>query len=145
MLDKKTVGVHGDREAAAFAVLPAISGSVRRTPLPPHPDAAAAALHEADLAAFGSALTDIQKVVGGHFAAAQGGSAWSSPAVGRVIERLGGAGAVGIGQSSWGPTGFAFVENHAAAARLYSTFVEEATAQGLEIRIVPRPQSRRDH
>jgi predicted sugar kinase len=94
------------------------------------------ALHEADITAFGAALTEIQKIVGGHFAAAQGGSPWSSRAVGRLTERLGATGAVGIGQSSWGPTGFAFVENDAAAARLYSTFVEEATAQGLEILLV---------
>ena len=133
VLDRKTVGVHGDQETAAFAALP------------PFPEKSAGhlcrlmlmqllpALHEEDIKAFGEALTETQEIVGSHFAAAQGGSPWSSPAVGRLVKRLDGAGAVGIGQSSWGPTGFAFVENEAAAARLYSTFVEEATAQGLEI------------
>lgn len=136
VLDRKTVGVHGDKETAAFAALP------------PFPDAAAGrlcrlmlmqllpALHEADIAAFGAALSEVQEIVGGHFAAAQGGSPWSSPAVGRLIKQLGTAGAVGIGQSSWGPTGFAFTDSEAAAARLYSTFVEAARAQGLEISIV---------
>jgi predicted sugar kinase len=91
------------------------------------------ALHDQDIAQFGAALTEIQQIVGAHFAAAQGGSPWSSPPVGKLVGRLAEAGAVGIGQSSWGPTGFAFVESADAAARLYSTFVEEATAAGLEV------------
>lgn len=136
ILDRNAQGVHGDRENQAFAALPEF------------PDAAAGhlcrlmlmqvlpALHEHDLPSFGAALTEIQQIVGGHFAAAQGGNPWSSPAVGRLAQAFQRAGAVGIGQSSWGPTGFAFVESDAAAARLYSTFVEEATAQGLEILIV---------
>lgn len=133
VLDRKAVGVHGDRETAAFAALPefpeASAGRLCRLMimqlLP--------ALHEADIGAFGAAVTEVQQIVGGHFAAAQGGSQWSSPAVGRMCSRLAEAGAVGIGQSSWGPTGFGFVESAAAAARLYSTFVGEATAQSLEI------------
>lgn len=136
ILDRAAQGVHGDRETQAFAALPAF------------PEAAAGhlcrlmmmqllpALHERDLASYGAALTEIQQIVGKHFAAAQGGSPWSSPAVGQLARRIQDAGAVGIGQSSWGPTGFAFVGGEAAAARLYSTFVEEATAQGLEILIV---------
>ena len=42
-------------------------------------------------------------------------------------------GATGIGQSSWGPTGFAFVASLEAAERLYHSLVEEAKADGLEI------------
>ncbi len=73
VIDANTAGVHGDAEAKAFAALP---------PLP-----AAAAAHvcrlvlmqlapgmiEADIATFGAAVTEIQAIVGGHFAAAQGG------------------------------------------------------------------------
>ncbi len=108
-------GVHGEAEAKAFA------------DLPPLPDAAAAhicrlvlmqlvpGLMESDIDAFGSALTEIQAIVGGHFAAAQGGSPWTSPAVGRVIATLREAGRYGIGQSSWGPTGFAFAHSEESA------------------------------
>jgi predicted sugar kinase len=42
-------------------------------------------------------------------------------------------GATGIGQSSWGPTGFAFVESPAAAQRLYDSLVEDAKGDGLSI------------
>jgi len=91
---------------------------------------------EADLDAFGSGLTEVQEIVGSHFAKAQGGSPWSSQAVGRIAGRMAAAGATGIGQSSWGPTGFAFVASETAAASLYSSLFEEAKAGGLEILIV---------
>lgn len=136
VLDPKAQGAHGDRESRAFAQLP------------PFPEAAAATLcrlvlmrllpgiKETDIAAFGSSLTEIQEIVGGHFASAQGGSPWTSPAVGRLVRRLAEAGAVGIGQTSWGPTGFAFTDSETAAARLYHSLVGEATAGGLELMIV---------
>jgi beta-RFAP synthase len=136
VLDPEAQGAHGDREAKAFAALPPISEDqaarlcrlVLMRLLP--------GIKETDIDAFGSALTEIQEVVGGHFAAAQGGSVWTSPAVGRLVRRMAAAGAVGIGQTSWGPTGFAFVPSEAAAARLYDSLLGDATAGGLEMKIV---------
>lgn len=136
ILDPKAQGVHGDRETQAFAALPrfaeADAGRLCRLLLMQ----LLPALHEADLRNFGSALTEIQEIVGGHFAAAQGGNPWSSPKVGQIAKKMQSLGATGIGQSSWGPTGFAFTETQTAAQRLYSTLVEEATAKGLQILIV---------
>ncbi|MDO9383142.1 MAG: GHMP kinase [Hyphomicrobiaceae bacterium] len=136
VLDKTAVGVHGDRETKAFATL-------REFPL----TTAAHLCHltllrllpglvEQDLTLFGRALTEIQEVVGGHFAGAQGGGIWSSENVGRLIKRMGDLGAKGLGQSSWGPTGFAFVESQDAANKLFHTLGEEAKGLGLEILIV---------
>jgi beta-RFAP synthase len=136
VFDPSAQGAHGDREARAFAALP------------PFPETEAANLcrlalmrllpgiKETDIGAFGSALTAIQEIVGRHFASAQGGSPWTSPAVGGFARRLAEAGAVGIGQTSWGPTGFAFTDTAAAAARLYDSLVGDATAGGLELMIV---------
>lgn len=136
ILDRGRAGVSGEAETQAFRALP------------PFPDAAAAhicrlvlmklvpGLKELDLPTFGAALTEIQEIVGAHFALAQGGSPWSSPPVGALAARMGEMGATGIGQSSWGPTGFAFVENQEAAERLYHSLVEGAKAVGLEILIV---------
>ena len=92
-------------------------------------------LKEEDLDAFGTALTEIQQIVGGHFAAKQGGSAWTSKAVGHLAARMRELGATGIGQSSWGPTGFAFVDSQKAAERLYHSLNEDAKRVGLEILI----------
>jgi beta-ribofuranosylaminobenzene 5'-phosphate synthase len=136
VLDVRAQGAHGDRETQAFAALP------------PFPEALAdrlcrlvlmqlvPGLKEADLAAFGAALTEIQRIVGGHFAAAQGGSPWTSPAVGALLKRAAALGATGIGQTSWGPTGFGFVPSPDVADRLYHSLVEEAKAKGLEIAVV---------
>jgi len=133
VLDAHTAGVHGEAETKAFATLP------------PMPEELAAklcrlvlmqlvpGLAEADMQAFGDALTEIQRIVGGHFAAAQGGSPWASPAVGRIVEALRRNGAYGIGQSSWGPTGFAFAPSQEIADRLYDSSIGLARAEGLEI------------
>jgi beta-ribofuranosylaminobenzene 5'-phosphate synthase len=135
IMDTRTTGVHGEAEAQAFARLP------------PLPEAASAhvcrlvlmqlvpGLMEADITTFGAALTEIQSIVGGHFAAAQGGAPWTSPAVGRIAAKLKEAGAFGIGQSSWGPTGFAFVDTKEIAASLYDSSIEAARAEGLDILI----------
>lgn len=136
VFDSSAQGAHGDRETSAFAALP------------PFPEALAdrlcrlvlmqllPGLKEVDIAAFGAALTQIQAIVGSHFAAAQGGSPWTSPAVGEVLKRAAEAGATGIGQTSWGPTGFGFVPSQDVAERLYHSLVEDAKAKGLEIAIV---------
>jgi beta-RFAP synthase len=136
VLDPAGSGAHGDRESEAFAALP------------PFPETLAArlchlvlmrllpGLVEADIGAFGAALTEVQEIVGGHFAAAQGGTPWTNPAVGRLTKKLAQAGAAGIGQTSWGPTGFAFTHSEAAAQRLFHSFAGEATAGGLELKVI---------
>jgi beta-ribofuranosylaminobenzene 5'-phosphate synthase len=136
VLDPRDQGAHGDREAKAFATLP------------PFPETLAdrlcrlvlmqlvPGLIEGDISAFGAALTTIQGIVGGHFAAAQGGSPWTSPAVGDLLKRAAELGATGIGQTSWGPTGFGFTPDQDVADRLYHSLVEDAKARGLEIAIV---------
>lgn len=71
---------------------------------------------QADFAAFAAGVNRVQHLLGEHFAPAQGGSAFTSPAVGRLVEwfaaRPRGAAA---GQSSWGPTGFAILPSLAEA------------------------------
>jgi predicted sugar kinase len=98
-------------------------------------------LMEADIETFGAAISEIQAIIGGHFASAQGGSAWASPAVGRIAHSLKERGAFGIGQSSWGPTGFAYTPSEEIAARLYDSAIEAARADGLEI-LVTRGRNR---
>ncbi|TIS95796.1 MAG: GHMP kinase, partial [Mesorhizobium sp.] len=92
------------------------------------------ALVEHDLPAFGAAVAAIQMLIGTHFAPAQGG-VFTSKRVERVAHDLNEAGAVGIGQSSWGPTGFAFAPSQDAAVRFVSA-VQQTVEHGIEIRIV---------
>lgn len=136
VLDRSAKGVHGDRETAAFAALPPMPRATAARLCHLLLMQAAPALAEADIATFGRAVTEIQAVVGAHFAAAQGGSPWSSPKVGELVAALAASGAVGIGQSSWGPTGFAFVPSEKDAQALYQSHHAAAKARGLDLQIV---------
>jgi len=135
VIDANTAGVHGEAEAKAFAALPPLAESAAAHVCRLVLMQLVPGLMEADIETFGRALSEIQSIVGGHFANAQGGGPWTSPAVGRVVETLRHAGAYGIGQSSWGPTGFAFAPSQEIATRLYDSSIEVARAEGLEILI----------
>jgi len=111
-------GLHGKDERHAFAQLAGRSA-------PGHTEALCRlvllgllpALVEADLDAFGEALTDFNARVGEAFAPAQGGT-YAGPRVTALVEHLRHQGARGVGQSSWGPTVFAVVGDEDRAAYL---------------------------
>ena len=67
----------------------------------------------ADLGAVGAAVGEIQRRVGDYFAPAQSGR-FTSPAVSEVLAWLEAEGITGVGQSSWGPTGFAILADDGA-------------------------------
>lgn len=107
-----------------------LSGSAERQALqtlPPFPQANAAAIcHETlmrvlpgaatdEFRSFAAGLNRIQALLGDHFAPAQPDGAYTSPAVGRLMRWLGHHHPTAVGQSSWGPTGFAFFASAAAA------------------------------
>lgn len=117
LLDLARAGLSGTSERAAFATLPSMSaataGELCRLVLMGALPAAA----EADLPAFGAAVTQVQRLLGDHFAPAQGGR-FASPRVASALDWLRASGAQGLGQSSWGPTGFAFAPDPEMAAWL---------------------------
>jgi len=134
--DKNGVGLHGECEREAFAALPPFTETqagelCRRVLMQALP-----ALAECDIAAFGEAITRIQIIIGDYFAPAQNGRRFTSAAVEAIIARLLREGATGGGQTSWGPTGFAFVANETAALRLAERARSDAEADGLSIEIV---------
>ncbi len=116
VLDPRQRGLSGADEKAAIAGLP------------PLPAASAAELchevlmrvlpgaAEADFALFAAGLTRLQAVIGAHFAPAQHGLAYTSAAVGRLMAWLAQQHGAAVGQSSWGPTGFAVLPSAAQAA-----------------------------
>ena len=75
------------------------------------------ALAEQNIASFGDGVGEIQRTVGDYFAAAQGGR-FTSPAVAEVLAWLEANGVTGVGQSSWGPTGFGIVDSEVRAHAL---------------------------
>ena len=146
MQDLSAQGLSGTQERQAMAQL---------TPLPR--EAAADICHQmlmrvlpgaacGDFAAFATGITRIQHLLGAHFAPAQGGSAFTSAAVGRLVqwvaEAAEAATGAAVGQSSWGPTGFAILPSLAAAeAAVRSARAAGLVRQGLLLQIVrPRNQ-----
>jgi len=129
VLDERVQGLSGAGEAKAIAALPAFAQSQ-----------AAELCHQVlmrvlpgvasdDFTLFAAGLNRAQQLLGEHFAAAQGGSAWSSASVGRLMQWVRSAAGDGaaVGQSSWGPTGFAIAPSAAAVQRL----LDQARAAGV--------------
>lgn len=114
LLDPTREGLAGHAERTAFAALPPmraeLAAELCRLVLMQALPAAA----EADLPGFGAAITHVQQVVGDYFAPAQG-ARFTSPRVAAALDRLAALGAHGLGQSSWGPSGFALAPDPDAA------------------------------
>ncbi len=114
IFDDAAQGINGVPERRAFNTLPpmdaAMSGLLCRLTLME----VLPAISEKNCARFGHAITQIQNITGDYFAAVQGGR-YTSPFLQPMLDIMQHAGATGMGQSSWGPTGFAFFPNETMA------------------------------
>jgi beta-RFAP synthase len=126
--------VHGDDERAAFGELPPFSEDASAMICRHVLMQALPAIAESDIGQFGRAIARIQTILGDYFAPAQGGR-YTSAGVGKIMTALGKAGAHGIGQSSWGPTGFAFAESANEAQHLVDHIAQEASGLHLDVLI----------
>jgi beta-RFAP synthase len=121
--------ISGAQEAAAFAELPPspereverVASLVLLALLP--------ALADADLASFGAALSEIQRITGGWFASAQGGIFAPGPSA-DLVRRMTALGAAGVGQSSWGPAVYGVVESADHGAQLATALRSALGARG---------------
>jgi beta-ribofuranosylaminobenzene 5'-phosphate synthase len=132
VLDPARSGVHGAAESAAMATLApmpaATAAQICRLVLMQ----AMPALVEMDLANFAAAISEMQALLGAYFAPVQGGGAFTSPAVAAALDLLQSEGALGRGQSSWGPTGFTFARTREQADKLVAHARKHC--RGLDIR-----------
>jgi len=129
VMDTDIEGVHGEPEREAFANLPQFPSAAAAEICHKVLMQALPALVEHDLTQFGAAVSAIQAILGNYFAPAQGGARYTSPQVAATMARLERHGAKGIGQSSWGPTGFAFAASDDEAQRLVGLVREERRTQ----------------
>jgi beta-ribofuranosylaminobenzene 5'-phosphate synthase len=135
IFDQEQQGLHGQDEDASFATLPDFSSQtaeylcrlVLMQILP--------AVSEQDIDVFNLGIYELQRCIGEYFASAQGGR-YTSPAVAAACNFLESLGVKGVGQSSWGPTGFAFVDSetnaHLMLRKLQSKFENN---KGLDFKI----------
>jgi beta-ribofuranosylaminobenzene 5'-phosphate synthase len=117
IFDAATQGLAGASEKAAFETLPDLPAREIAALSRAVMDGALPALAADDFADFCRHVGALQACMGAYFAPWQGG-AYVSPHVADALGFLRKEGIVGLGQSSWGPTGFAFVEGEAQGAAL---------------------------
>lgn len=135
VLDKRGQGLHGIAEIEAFKRLPPfprqqaerLSYLILMQALP--------AIAENDLTRFGEVITDLQRTVGKHFLPAQGGI-FTSQDVATAMQFFADQGAVAVGQTSWGPTGFCLVGNNDIADNLVRQAQPLFASTPLEFHIV---------
>lgn len=123
--DQGQKGLHGQDEDASFATLPEFSEETaaklcHRVVMQILP-----AVCEQNIDVFNQGIYELQCCIGEYFASAQGGR-YTSAAVAEANTFLESLGVKGVGQSSWGPTGFAFVDSetqaHVLLKKLQTTF-----------------------
>ncbi len=130
VMDESMHGLHGSQERHAMATLPpfaeeraaAMCHQVLLKILP--------AAMEQDFEPFAEGISEVQRQIGEYFADAQGGSMFTSPRVGQAMEWIGKRYLAGIGQSSWGPTGFAIVESEVRAVEVLAAASEAGLLGG---------------
>ncbi|MCX8101704.1 MAG: GHMP kinase [Geminicoccaceae bacterium] len=136
VFDPTRTGVHGPSEVSAFAALP------------PAPEELAdrlcrlvllrllPGLARAELAPVAEALGAVQRVMGERFAPFQGGGRFASPAVAEVLTWFELRGVRGVGQTSWGPTGWVLFPDTASAEEARRDAERRFFSLGLRFRIV---------
>jgi beta-ribofuranosylaminobenzene 5'-phosphate synthase len=134
IFDVSARGIHGEAEINAFKQLP------------PFPIAEAAhlchltlmrilpAAATGDVRNFGEGVAELQRRIGDHFAPAQGGR-FAIPAVAQVLAACEQRGIPGVGQSSWGPTGFAILGSQVQARDLVQDLEKAGLPPGIHLSI----------
>ncbi len=125
LFDQGQRGLHGQDEDTSFATLPEFSSQTAEQLCRIVIMQILPAISEQNIDVFNLGIYELQKCIGEYFASAQGGR-YTSPAVAKAGHFLESLGIKGVGQSSWGPTGFAFVDSetnaHLMLRKLQSKF-----------------------
>jgi beta-ribofuranosylaminobenzene 5'-phosphate synthase len=134
IFDAGATGLAGESETAAFNSLPDFPESAtdelyRRITL-----AALPALAQADFNTFCEQVGYLQACMGAYFAPLQGG-AYKSARVSETLDWLRSEGVTGLGQSSWGPTGFAFAASEGEGEALLGKARARAQHAGLRFEL----------
>jgi len=126
IFDEKIAGLSGPDEISAFQTLPCFP-EAETEELTQRVQIGLAAVEAHDFAGFCGQVGALQAAMGAYFGALQGGM-FVSQGVGEAIGWLRDQGLTGLGQSSWGPTGFAFVPSEAEGQALLAQLQKRASA-----------------
>lgn len=117
IFDPFAEGLAGAGETEAFERLPPFPERETEELWRRVADEALPAIAKGDFGAFAEQVGHLQMHMAAYFAPLQGGP-YVSAGVSDALRWLDGQGLTGLGQSSWGPTGFAFVESESEGEAL---------------------------
>ena len=135
LINSRGKGIHGQKEYNAFKTLKPFPENlseqlcrlVNMVILP--------SLIEKNFYDFSSSIGKLQKVVGTHFSPIQGG-VYSNPDIANIINYAEKKGFMGVGQSSWGPTGFILTDSDTNAHKLTREIKQNFSCKDLQLEIV---------
>jgi len=135
LINKREKGIHGQKEYNAFKTLKPFPVNlseqlcrlVNMVILP--------SLIEKNFYDFSLAVGKLQKIVGTHFSPIQGG-VYSNPDIANIMNFVEKKGFMGVGQSSWGPTGFILTDSDTAAHKLTKEIKQNFLCKDLQIEII---------
>lgn len=129
---RHTRGVAGEAERAAFAKLPAVPLEVTAELQHLAEAAMVPAAETGDFDHFSQSLFEYGHLAGRCFASVQGGP-YASESVESLVRWLRSEGIDGVGQSSWGPTVFAFTRSATEATQLAKQLQQSPQAGAFDL------------
>ena len=135
LINSREKGIHGQKEYKAFKTLKPFPDNlaeklcrlVNMIILP--------SLIEKNFDDFSMAIGKLQKIVGTHFSPIQGG-VYFNPDIANIMNYVEKKGYMGIGQSSWGPTGFILTNSDTSAHKLVKNIRNNFLCKDLQIEII---------
>jgi beta-RFAP synthase len=136
VFDRAARGLAGQDEITAFGELPPMQAACSATLCRHVLMRVLPGLVERRFETYTDGIETVQRLLGEHFAAVQRGR-YTSERVAAALERARALGARGLGQSSWGPTGFAFLPGDATAELVRTRLVSDFRGEpGLDFAVV---------
>jgi beta-RFAP synthase len=127
-------GLSGTAEHRAFSQLPAVPEDVSAELREEIRAQMVPAVVEEDFERFSESVYRYGRLAGLCFAAVQGGP-YNGPHLAELVDHVRSLGVAGVGQSSWGPTLFAIVENESQAASLIDRLRAGSLAGSAELSV----------
>jgi beta-RFAP synthase len=127
-------GLSGKPEIDAFHALPPVPVATTERLQRIAEEQILPAAQRQSLDDFGRGLYEYGRIAGECFAAVQG-DAYASPAIARCVGAIRQLGIAGAGQSSWGPTVFAVVENQQQAEWLRESLKKNEATEAFAVQI----------
>ncbi len=125
-------GLSGPAEQAAFQHLPPVSGDVTSRLFREAQHHLLPAAAAGDFAEFSASVYRYGREAGACFAPLQGGP-YNGPLLTELVDCIRALGVAGVGQSSWGPTIYAFLPDPDAARRCAARLPAEFRSADLEL------------